>query len=199
MRESILEALDKKIKETMPVEATIPVADADAIAAGEKIKEEQKKAFEEAGLGDTELPRMFLNRKIPEEPKPIKDTNLKKAYLSEDLFEEVKEDKLTLDENFYGNISWSALVEDLLDNFDEGTEDIGILRDIEIKPSEEHKDEATLIFNTEDVKFILKLSGDTDSITAVNPETKDAETVNNPLELLTLMEDIVWKYNNEVE
>ena len=38
MRESILEALDKKIKDSMPVAATIPVADADAIAVGEEIK-----------------------------------------------------------------------------------------------------------------------------------------------------------------
>lgn len=199
MRESILEALDKKVRDSMPVDATIPIADADAIAVGEEIKEKQKKAFEEAGLGDTELPRMFLNRKIPEEPKPIKDANLKKAYLSEDLFEEAKEDKLTLDENFYGHISWGALVEDLLDNFDEETEDIGILRDIEIKPSEEREAEATLIFNTEDTKFTLKLSGDTDSISVVNPDTRDVRIVNNPMELLTLMEDIVWKYNNEVK
>lgn len=199
MRESILEALDKKVRDSMPVNATIPVADADAIAVGEEIKEKQKKAFEEAGLGDTELPRMFLNRKIPEEPKPIKDANLKKAYLSEDLFEEAKEDKLTLDENFYGHISWGALVEDILDNFDETTEDIGILRDIEIKPSEEHEGFATLIFNTEDTKFTLELSGDTDSISVVNPETRDVRIVNNPMELLTLMEDIVWKYNNEVK
>lgn len=150
MRESILEALDKKVRDSMSVDATIPIADADAIVVGEEIKEKQNKAFEEAGLGDTELPRMFLNRKIPEEPKPIKDANLKKAYLSEDLFEEAKEDKLILDENFYGHISWGALVDDLLDNFDEETEDIGILRDIEIKPSEERESEATLIFNTED-------------------------------------------------
>lgn len=199
MRESILEALDKKIKDSMPVEATIPVADADAIAVGEEIKEKQKKAFEEAGLGDTELPRMFLNRKIPEEPKPIKDANLKKAYLSEDLFEDIKEDKSSLNENFYGNISWSALVEDLLDNFDEETEDIGILKDIEIKPSEEHEGEATLIFNTKDTRFTLKLSGDTDSVSAVDPETKDVWSVDNPMELLALMKDIVWKYNNEVK